>query len=70
MYELPSLLLLFGMFLPLLYYLYLSVIDPWSELKKRRKLHGFGGDKWIETEQGAMAIDDDKWVIYLYKIDE
>ena len=53
--------------IPGLYFFYLQVLDPWDYLKKRRKLHELGGDTWIRTEAGRMAIDDENWIIYLYK---
>lgn len=68
--QIPSLLLVIATLGVPAYTLYLLTFDPWSELKKKRKLHEMTGDEWMKTEQGGMAIDDDAWRIYLYKIDD
>lgn len=67
------LLLMIFALLPGLYFLYLISRDPWTHLKKRRKLHEMAGNEWIGTQEGAIAIslDDSAHVrIYLYKVDE
>lgn len=51
--------------LPGLYYLYLHATkdEKWAE----EQLHGFNGDEYRETDNGAMAIDDENWIVYLYR---
>lgn len=67
---LAQLLILACALLPGLYYLYLSMVDPWSREKKHRKLHEFGGGEWVSTEEGGMGIDTDNWILYIYKWDD
>ena len=52
------------------YYLYLSVVNPWSREKLHRKLHEFGGGEWVSTEEGGMGIDTENWILYIYKWDD
>jgi hypothetical protein len=63
--ALATLLIPLAAMLPGLYYLYLHLTkdEKWA----REKLHGFNGDEYQETENGAMAIDDENWIVYLYR---
>jgi hypothetical protein len=62
---LASVLIVFLTWFPGLYYLYLHLTkdEEWA----KQKLHDFHGDEYRDTEGGAMAIDKDNWVVYLYR---
>lgn len=51
--------------LPGLYYLYLHVTKDKEDAI--RMFHDMTGDEYVETDAGAMAIDDEKWIVYLYR---
>lgn len=53
--------------LPGLYYLYLHVTKDYEWA--REKLHGFNGDEYHDTDNGALAIDDENWIVYFYRYD-
>jgi len=45
--------------IPLLYFFYLYFCRPWSDEKVRRKLHEFGGGRYVSTEDGGVGITED-----------
>ena len=51
--------------LPGLYYLWLHLTK--GDEYARRKLHTLTGDEYKRTDAGAMAIDDEEWIVYLYR---
>lgn len=33
----------------------------------RRKNHEYDNNEYRQTDAGAMAIDNDRWIVYLYR---
>jgi hypothetical protein len=51
--------------LPGLYYLWLHLTKGYEYARK--KLHTLTGDEYARTDAGAMAIDHENWIVYLYR---
>lgn len=52
-------------FLPFGYFAYLHITKDYEWA--REKLHSFNGNKYYHSEEGGMAIDDENWMVYLYR---